>query len=479
MPVLDDVAGIRVARIAAVAGVLAAMAAGLLVAPAGALAVDQLPDPKSASARAEEPNVLIIVTDDQRPDTMRFMPQTRRLFGEKGVAFERAYATTPLCCPFRASLMTGQYAHNSGVRRQADGRKINHDHTLQRYFSDAGYRTAILGKFLNTWSREDPPPYFERFVLGSGYGNSSVNVDGTMKTISQYLPYYLKKRAVRMLKEFEADDDARPWFMVLTPRSPHSPATPAPEHRSVPLPKWRGSQATFEKDLSDKPPTLYPNNTPDGVKAKPLRKNYRNAARALMGADRIVEDVFRKLQELGEDGNTLAFFMSDNGYLMGEHGLRSKRLAYPMSQEIPLYMRWPDGGLPVGEADDRIVANIDILPTALDAAGLEGSLEHEVDGMSLLGSQQRNRVLLEHFADSKRQVPTWASLITDQEQYTEYYALDDETLIFTEYYDVADRWRLTNTLGDDDPFNDPSPLTIQLLENQLEADRECAGSSCP
>jgi len=479
MPVLGDMAGIRAARIAPIAGALAAVVAALLVVPSGALAVDQRSDSKSASAQAGEPNVLIIVTDDQRPDTMRFMPRTRRLFRDRGVTFDRAYATTPLCCPFRASLMTGQYAHNSGVRRQQDGPRIDHDHTLQRYFSDAGYRTALIGKFLNTWNREDSPPYFERFVLGAGYGNSSVNVDGTMKTISRYLPYYLKRRAVRMFREFEADDDARPWLMVLTPSSPHSPAIPAPEHRSVRIPKWKGNPATFEKNLSDKPPTLYPNNTPEGVKAKPLGTNYRNAARALLGADRIVDEVFRELRELGENRNTLAFFMSDNGYLMGEHGLRAKRLPYPMSQEIPLYMHWPEGGPQTGEADDRIVANIDVLPTALDAAGLEGSLEHEVDGMSLLGSQQRNRLLLEHFADSRRQVPTWASLINDREQYTEYYDLDGETRIFTEYYDVADRWRLTNTLGDNDPFNDPSPLTLQLLENQLEDDRVCAGSSCP
>jgi hypothetical protein len=98
----------------------------------------------------------------------------------------------------------------------------------------------------------------------------------------------------------------------------------------------------------------------------------------------------------------------------------------------------------------------------------------------LLGTQQRNRLLLEHFSDSKRRVPTWASLITDREQYTEYYQIDGETKIFTEYYDAFDDpWRLTNTLGDDDPFNDPSPLTLQLLSNQLEADRECAGATCP
>jgi arylsulfatase A-like enzyme len=478
MPLLHHMAANRVAGLAGFAGVLAAMFAALLVIPGDASAVGRGLERRSEAAA--DPNVLIIVTDDQRPDTMGFMPETRNLFKSNGVTFDRAFATTPICCPFRASLMTGQYAHNSGVRRQSDGPKINHDHTLQRYFSDGGYRTALIGKFLNSWKLEDPPPYFERFVLGNGYRNSTVNVDGTMKTISQYLPYYLKKRAVRMLKDFEAEDDARPWFMVLTPASPHNPSTPAPEHRSVRLPKWQGNPATFETDLSDKPPTLYPNNTPVGVEARPLTKNYTNQVRALLAADRIVDDVFSALRTLGENGSTLAFFMSDNGYLMGEHGLRTKRFPYPMSQEIPLHMRWPAGGLADGGTDDRIVANIDVLPTVLEAAGLEDSLEHEVDGFSLLGTQQRNRLLLEHFADSRKQVPDWASLITDEQQYTEYYQVDSETRIFTEYYDLlSDPWYLTNTLGDDDPSNDPSPLALQLLSNQLEDDRECAGATCP
>lgn len=190
--------------------------------------------------------------------------------------------------------------------------------------------------------------------------------------------------------------------------------------------------------------------------------------------------VFEALRDLDEDSNTLAFFMSDNGFLMGEHGLRLKRFPYPMSQEIPLFMRWPDGGVPGGEMDDRIAANIDILPTVIEAAGLEDTLEHKVDGLSLSGFEQRNRLLLEHFADNRRQVPTWASLITDREQYTEYYQLDGQTRVFSEYYDIVDDpWYLTNTLGDDDPLNDPDPLTIQGLSDQLRADRECAGASCP
>ncbi|HZK51121.1 MAG TPA: sulfatase-like hydrolase/transferase, partial [Actinomycetota bacterium] len=201
----------------------------LLVVSAEATAVSRASESGSFTVSTDAPNILIIVTDDQRPDMMSFMPRTQRLFGRQGVRFERAFATTPLCCPFRASLMTGQYAHNSEVRRNGDTRNLNHEHTLQRYLYDGGYRTALLGKFLNSWPREDPPPYFERFVLGTGYYKQKpINVDGKMKVITQYLPYFLRKRAVRLLKSFERDD-ARPWMMVLTPSSPHGPTTPAPE----------------------------------------------------------------------------------------------------------------------------------------------------------------------------------------------------------------------------------------------------------
>jgi arylsulfatase A-like enzyme len=376
--------------------------------------------------------------------------------------------------------MTGQYAHNSGVRRNNEGHNLNHDHTLQRYLYEGGYRTALLGKFINGWPKKDPPPYFERFAMGTGYyTNRPVNVDGTLTQISQYLPTYLGKRAGRILEDFEGDD-SDPWMMVIAPSSPHRPATPARRDQDVHIRRWRGNLATFERRLSDKPPTLYPGNTHEGVEARPVRKTFARAARALVGADRLVNSVFEALRALGEQSNTLAFFMSDNGYLMGEHGLTEKRYPYPMSHEIPLFMRWPDGGVPKGRTDKSIVANIDILPTVLEAAGLEATLEHEIDGLSLRGSEQRNRLLLEHFAETRRQVPTWASLITDREQYTEYYELDEQTKIFTEYYDIVrDPWYLKNLLGDPYAGNDPDPLTLEALADQLEADRLCAGTSCP
>ncbi|MGH2700270.1 MAG: sulfatase-like hydrolase/transferase [Actinomycetota bacterium] len=451
---------------------------GALLAPAIASAGGSQTRGTGARVRADRPNVLIIVTDDQRPDTMKFMPATNRLFRRRGVRFSRAFATTPLCCPFRASLMTGQYAHNSGIRRQADAKKLRHQDTMQRYLQDAGYTTALFGKYLNHWPIESPPPYFSHFAMGTGYRNKRLNVEGKLRTISSYIPSYLGRRATTLLDELEQDDD-RPWFMMLTPSSPHHPSTPPSRYADLRIPRWEGNPATSEKDLTDKPPMLYPDNTWVGVEATPRQRIYARFARALFGADDLVADVMGTLRRLDENSDTLAFFMSDNGFLMGEHGLRLKRLAYPISMEVPLYMRGPRRFVD-GVTRDKLVANIDVLPTVLAATNLEPAEDHVVDGRPLLGGSRRDRLLIEHFADNRRAVPTWASLVTEQEQYTEYYGADEQTVAFREFYDlVTDPWRLTNSLGDSDALNDPDPLTITELSQQLKADRTCAGAACP
>jgi len=456
-----------------------ALLSSLVLDTGSATAVDDRSVRLVETARDGRPNILVIVTDDQRPDTMEFMPRTDRLFGRNGVRYTRAFASTPLCCPFRASLMTGQYAHNSNVRTNEDVANINHEHTMQRYLYDAGYTTALLGKYLNGWPSENPPPYFERFALGTGYVDRPFNVDGTIRTITKYIPRYLGRRASTLLREWEQDDD-KPWLVVLTPSTPHVPAIPDPRHVDLRIPRWGGNPATFEEDLSDKPQMLYPNNTSDGVTAHPQRNTYARFARSLLGGDDLVATVFQTMRDLDEDHNTLAFFMSDSGYLLGEHGLRRKRFPHPMSAQIPFYMRWPAGEIPTGVVDGRLVAGIDILPTVLEAAGLEEASGHTIDGRSLRTTAPRDRLLLEHFAESRRAVPNWASLVTGAEQYTEYYEADGTTLAFREYYDaVNDPWQLTNTLGDGDPLNDPAPPTLARLQRQLDLDRNCAGSDCP
>ena len=264
--------------------------------------------------------------------------------------------------------------------------------------------------------------------------------------------------------------------MLLAPSNPHVPSTAPRRHKDVRIPRWEGNPAANEKDLSDKPPMLYEGGSAPS-KATPRKSLHERMARSLLAADELVDQVDRTMRSLGERSNTLAFFVSDSGYTLGEHGMTRKNKPYPVVSRVPLYMRWPSGLVERGGLDDRLVANVDILPTVLGAAGLSPVNGHIIDGRSLQGTQTRSRMLVEAFSLSSAHF--WASLITDDVQYTEYYD-ESETVEFREYYDhVNDPWSLTNTLGDDDPFNDPSPLTVQLLENQLEDDRVCAGASCP
>ncbi len=153
-------------------------------------------DPPGLEGR---PNVLIIITDDQRArGTLGVMPQTRARFQAQGARFPNAFATTPTCCPSRASVLTGLYAHNHGVLTSEKGQQNNLDHeiTLQRYLSDSGYTTGIYGKFLNGWRASDDPPYFDKWAvlagnIHHGYRNGLWNVQGEAVDLKPYSTNFL------------------------------------------------------------------------------------------------------------------------------------------------------------------------------------------------------------------------------------------------------------------------------------------------
>lgn len=459
----------------------ALMLATLVVGSVGPVGGKELASVRSAPPT---PNVLIIMTDDQRAfDTLEFMPRVHKHFAKQGVEFSTAYATTPLCCPSRASILSGQYAHNHQVRTQRDGHLLNQDHTFQRYLHDDGYLTAFAGKYLNHWPVETPPKHFDRFSIlerpgESGYYGATYNIDNVVKSVPTYSTDFLGRRTVKYLRQFESFDET-PWLMMVTPFAPHSPYISPPRHDAYRMAHWAGNPAAFETDVSDKPPSLYQNFPPNRV-GSPSQKLYEAQSRALLAVDELVGKVFTELDALDEADDTLAIFMSDNGYAWGEHGLYKKRSPYPESVQIPMLARWP-GRLAPNTSDDRLVANIDVLPTVLDAAGLTSADGHVVDGRSLLSGYERDRMYLEYFLDGPRaRVPSWASLVNGVEQYSEYYDDSVNQVTFREYYDVvADPWRLTNLLGDGDPLNDPDPLTLTGLSQELGAARTCAGATCP
>jgi len=198
-----------------------------------------------------------------------------------------------------------------------------------------------------------------------------------------------------------------------------------------------------------------------------------------MSIDDLVQRLYNKMTLLDERRTTLAFFLSDNGYLWGQHGLINKRYPYSRSIRIPMFARWP-GHLRPGRIDARMVANVDLAPTILQAAGLRPDPAHPMDGRSLLAPHRRDRMLLEYFDDDTIATPTWASTVTPSEQYIEYYEGDGQVK-FREYYDLlSDPYQLSNPLaGDGVEANNLDPATLDPLVEQLHKDMQCKAHECP
>ncbi len=457
----------------------------LLILPIGVVAAG-IPRLLDSSAGTEppdaRPNVLIVITDDQRGDstmTRRTMPNALRWFARGGTRYPKAYAATPLCCPSRASMMTGQLAHNHGVvgNLWPQVQELDHATTIQRYLHDAGYRTGIFGKFFNHWPLRRNPPHFDRWAtFFRGYRDASFNVQGTVQRVNAYTTTFVGRRAAAFVRAAEEADDT-PWLMYVSVFAPHGRATPEPRYADAPVGEWAGNPAVTESDRGDKPPYV------QAIEPAPFSRYLARATaerRTLLSVDDVIADLSAVLRETGEERDTLAFLVGDNGKLWGEHGLEHKRVPYTPSVNVPLLARWPGGGLAAGGVDGRLVTTADIGATVLAAAGIEPA--HLVDGRSLLDpSWRREHVLLEHWGAVD--VPSWASIVTAREQYVEYYdgSSPEGTPTFREYYDTAsDPWQLRNLLADEDDANDPD---VSALVNAIARYAACRGtdgpSACP
>jgi arylsulfatase A-like enzyme len=380
--------------------------------------------------------------------------------------------------------MTGQFAHNHGVLDNPQAANLDHDATFQKALHDAGYRTAVVGKFLNQWELSQDPPNFDRWSIWSnllngvkfgnkGYYNGIWNVQGTIREVEGYSTRFVAKRAVKFLEESETEDD-KPWLLLVTPYAPHPEVTPEPKYADAPVRRWLGNPAAHEEDLSDKPPAWRNRRLTVRAGARIRRAQFR----ALMSVDDLVERIANKLAALNEGRQTLAFFTTDNGFLWSEHGRKGKEAPYEPSVRVPLFLRWP-GHVPAGGRDRRLVELVDLAPTMLAATGV-ASGGMAIDGRSLLDlSWDRDRVLLEFLASRSGGRGGWASTWTRQFQYTEYYDEVGE-ISFREFYDrKSDPWQLENLYADTDVTNDPSPELTALLSQRLTDDLACAGSACP
>ena len=421
---------------------------------------------------AKRPNLLVVMTDDQRADgTLDVMPETRRRIAGQGLTFLNAHATTPKCCPSRASFFTGLYAHNHRVRSNSQARNLNQFVTVQRLLQAEGYYTGIFGKYLNSWPIEADPPFFNEWAVSkTGYLRTLWNVDGRLRIGRGYSTDYIAAKVERFIREADERDDGQPWLAWVTPHAPHAPSKPPARFRNAFLPPFPLTPAMQETDVSDKPEFLDRARNQDETLVT-LRDDGR---RTLMAVDQLVDRILDELRRRGEADNTLVVFTSDHGYMLGEHGgVVGKDLPYTASTQIPLLLRWP-GHAPEGGTNSNLVASIDVPTTLLAVA----RVDQQTDGRSLLAPGSHEALLAESrgsFAeDGAALMPAFQSMRTATYRYAEYYTERTFDLIFREYYDLTtDPWELENKA------DTLTPEQIAELSGQLAQYGVCAGRSCP
>jgi arylsulfatase A-like enzyme len=434
------------------------------------------PDDDPTASLVGKPNILLIVTDDQREMALApVMPRTEEWFGSQGTAFTRAFATTPRCCPARVSFLTGLYAHNHGIFGEdvlASELAAVEPSMIQRRLHEAGYRTGLFGKYLNNWPNERDPANFDRWATTPlvEYSGAEWNVGGTTRVVEENSTTFIGDTSLAFVEEAEADDEA-PWFLHVGFMAPHLPADVERRYEDAPVPPLRRSAAMRERDRRDKPPFVAERRLRT---ASQIRSKRDRQLRSLVAVDDQIDRLMTRLEALGELENTIAVLISDNGFQWGEHSLFGKSVPYLGSVRIPLYLRWP-GHLTPGAVDDRLVGGIDLAPTLLAAAGLEPVVAP--DGFDLLDAgASRSRLLLEFQELPRGPTPTWRGFVTRSLQYIEY--LDQTGRVrFREFYRLrTDPEQLVNVLGDGRLGNDPDVVALSAVLRRLQG---CAGETCP
>ena len=375
------------------------------------------PEPRSGMAErpvasaAGRPNIVVIMTDDQTVESMRVMPQTRDLIGSAGVTFDNNMVTYALCCPSRATFLTGQYPHNHGVRSNAppDGghTKLDHSNTLPLWLQGAGYVTGHIGKYLNGYGQVDTleiPPGWTEWYAGTGgseyrYYDYRLNENGTVvsyrATPEDYQSDVYTGKALDFIHRRAPDAVAgtTPFFLFVTYLAPHAGGPVEPGDPTlgtpVPAPRHKGrfagellpaTPAFNEADMSDKPASMRSRASLTPTQVSEIREAYRQRLESLLAVDEGVARIIGALQDDGVLDNTLVIFTSDNGFFQGEHRLSSgKILPYEPAVKVPLLIRGP--GAAPGHRVSALVANIDLAPTIVEVAGATAG--RTMDGRSL------------------------------------------------------------------------------------------------
>ena len=308
------------------------------------------------------------------------MPTVQSQLVDRGVTFANAFVVNPVCCPSRASTLTGRYSHSTGVYNNNGpyggwpSFRTRERSTIATWLEGGGYRTGFFGKYLNNYGGPFVPPGWSRWVAfappnAENYYTYRLNIDGTMVDYGSDPGDYSTDVLAGEASSFIRGAGAAPLFVLFAPFAPHGPPTPAPRHEGAfaGLPPWRPASYN-EPNATDKPAwvrSLAPLTAGDGAAVDAFR---RGQLESLLAVDDAVGELLDALADTGRLDETLFVFTSDNGYLWGEHRWRSKVVAYDESIRVPLVVRY-DGVAQTAATSPRLVANIDLAPTFAQAGG--------------------------------------------------------------------------------------------------------------
>jgi N-acetylglucosamine-6-sulfatase len=354
-----------------------------------------------ATEAVAAPNVVVVLTDDQRARTLRYMPKTSEELVAKGVNFARAMVPTSLCCPSRVSILTGRYAHDTGIYSnlersgggwpgfQANGQEAD---TIATALDGAGYRTALVGKYLNDFDFAPAgyvPPGWDTFMTwfgrdGAYYDYTLTNGDYHGLTEADFSTDVFTRHAVDFIQTTAPEE---PLFLYYAPFGPHTPYTPAPRHDGMfdSLAPWRELPAN--EDVSTKPAWV---RAKAPVSTSWITSSRRGELEHLQSIDDGVGAIVAALRDADRLGDTLIVYLSDNGFMLGQHRLRWKMTPYAAATRIPLVVRW-DGHAKAGTVDYRIALNVDVARTVEMATGVPINDR----GLDLLGSAVRTGFVME------------------------------------------------------------------------------------
>jgi N-acetylglucosamine-6-sulfatase len=469
---------------------------GVLAAASAALTLSALLAVQSGSTAVAQsrPNILVLMTDDQTVESLRVMANVNSLLARQGVTFTNSFASFPLCCPSRATFITGQYGHNHTIMGNAapsggyDKLAPTHANTLPAWLQRAGYTTVHVGKYLNGYGRARPlevPAGWNEWYGSTDpstyrFYNYTLNENGRLVTYgtgaANYQADVYNRKAVEIVRRLAPAP--RPFFLSVAFLAPHSggprdPDDPRNQATPSPAPRHRNAFANQalptppslnEADVSDKPAAIRNRRVIPTARLNAIRENYQQRLESLLAVDEAVRDIVGALAATGELDRTLILFTADNGFFHGEHRVPAgKVLVYEPSVRVPLLMRGP--GVPRGVQRTNLVANIDLAATILDAANA-APVGRRLDGRSLLPFARDP--LVRSGRDILLETPSYSAIRTPRHVFVQHSTGEQEL------YDLAaDPDQLTSLHAD---------ARFAALKTNLGARltrlRVCAGDAC-